>query len=448
VLFIIGIIIRLQGIRRDIFMDEAFTYFFSLKPFTFIIGGNDVHPPLHYLFIKPFAMLFSNNIYMLRLTSLCFWGMFILMAHIYIKERWGKDVAMYSTIFLTLNPTLIYYSTELRMYMLLMFLFIWNLRAYGEWMKDTSNVKNTIYFMIPSVLMAYTHIFSGIVIMIELGYSQFKKVSFQDLLTAFGGILAWSAPSIALIASVYLKHPTFHFIKPNLMSIISAYSFMFTLPTQYFFIYFFLVIALVIYTIKLDIDFKGMGFYGIFLILPFPLFIFAQFTNIYHHRFMIFMIVPIAIFIGYIINKVKEAGKGEEDIFIGLIIIGFFFTFGTTNVHYFGNVTNTNLQFAEQYPNLPIIHQYPTSYLPYLMVHNNSRDYLIGEYDFTFCGSVINPDDKIIEFPSTPYLYVNFTYKYNEFRDETIVLVNQSSFFCPLKEPNIINVAINASNLP
>jgi hypothetical protein len=59
------------------------------------------------------------------------------------------------------------------------------------------------------------------------------------------------------------------------------------------------------------------------------------------------------------------------------------------------------------------------------MQFGEESNYLIGEYDFTLCGSEINPERKIYSFPEPPYYFVEFTMKHGELDKETIKLVEE-----------------------
>jgi uncharacterized membrane protein len=423
-LFIIGAYLRFSGMWRDIGFDESFTYLFSLEPIKFIIGGNDVHPPLHYLYVKPFALLLGNDIFMLRLTTLCIWGVFFLLSYNYIRQKFGNEIAFYSCIFLTLNPMLVYYSTELRMYMLLFTLFVLNLWAFDNWMKEKS-VKNSILYIIPSVLMAYTHIYSGVIIAWQLGYALYKKTSIEDILITFGAVFSLSLPSIYLTFKVYLAHPKFYFLPTDFMSFVSTYYFMLSLPTMTFFFFFIFIGALIYHIIKLDLPMRGAGYYASYLLIPIPLYILGKFTTIYHHRYMSFIVIPLSIVIGIAIVETGKKIKDRNDFLLGLFIVAVFFTFISQTDPYFENTRNQNMLIADEHPTYPIIHTYPMSYLPYTMQFGEESNYLIGEYDFTLCGSEINPERKIYSFPEPPYYFVEFTMKHGELDKETIKLVEE-----------------------
>jgi uncharacterized membrane protein len=122
ILFILltGLVLRLISINQSLWLDEATTALVSRMPvgdiFTRFLPG-DFHPPLYYLILKGWVMLFGSTEIALRIPSVIFG---ILTVYVIYKIA-GKIPA----ILLATSGLHIYYSQEARMYSLATFLVAW-----------------------------------------------------------------------------------------------------------------------------------------------------------------------------------------------------------------------------------------------------------------------------------------------------------------------------------
>jgi uncharacterized membrane protein len=411
-LLLLSIWLRLQFITRDTFIDEAFSYFYSKKDILFIISGNDTHPPLYYLILKPFSHWLGNDIITLRMTSIAIWILFAIAFYYFARQRFSKDVAFYALTFAVLSPTLIYYSTELRMYILLLLFFMLNLIAYFN-LLDKPNAKNTIIYAATCLLMLYTHLFAALPLLIEALWGWRRKSALKWLILAYSLTLSLFMPQIFITLRNYTNNPIFHFQKPDLISLVSTYSYMFT-PPSYAVICFALMLIIGTFLIppyKIKPKIRKYGFFYAFLLMPPPIFILAQVTSIYHHRLFLTMIPPIYLLLALLCAKLKQKSgiNADQTFFIGTFLLA-----TIVNIMYAGHFydydSQRNLQITDN-STLTIVHYYPTSYLPYKMHYENTNhtNLLISEPDFTFGNSIIDRNDLTNQYPANPYILVNYT---------------------------------------
>lgn len=118
ILLLVALAVRLLAINQSFWLDEAITAMVA-KKYTFgqIIGQfspTDFHPPLYYLFIKSWTSIFGYSEIAIRMVSVLF--------------SLGTGYILYimagflpASLFL-LNPLIVYYSIEARMYMMATFL--------------------------------------------------------------------------------------------------------------------------------------------------------------------------------------------------------------------------------------------------------------------------------------------------------------------------------------
>lgn len=131
-IFVIGLAIRIVAIvRQPLWLDEQYSLFFSqsLNPVQFFISTPDIHPGLYYFFVK-LAVHLSSNVYVLRMFTAFLpsvIGTAILLITCRIWQKFTPLMLMLSFVLLWLNPFLINFSWQLRMYgmLLLMISLVW-----------------------------------------------------------------------------------------------------------------------------------------------------------------------------------------------------------------------------------------------------------------------------------------------------------------------------------
>ena len=113
-----GLILRLISLNQSLWLDEATTALvsqMSLTDFFTKFMPNDFHPPLYYLVIHYWSLVFGNSEIALRIPSVMFGVLTICIIYLIAKEvkiKWP----VVSALFLATSGLHIYYSQEARMY--------------------------------------------------------------------------------------------------------------------------------------------------------------------------------------------------------------------------------------------------------------------------------------------------------------------------------------------
>lgn len=122
VILCFGLLLSLQGLKRDAWLDEAYTLqFISAGSFGGMISvlRQDTHPPLYYLLLYPWSKI-SAAPWFLRLLSVV-----ISLATAAVVMLWvrlyNRRAALLAGIWMVTLPVLLRYSLEMRMYGLLLF---------------------------------------------------------------------------------------------------------------------------------------------------------------------------------------------------------------------------------------------------------------------------------------------------------------------------------------
>lgn len=118
----LAFLIRLISLNQSFWLDEAISANI-IKNYSFLgiitqFSPFDFHPPLFYLLLKAWSLVFGTSVVGLRsfsVTTSLLSGFYIYRTG---KLLFNKKIAFYATAFLLFNPLFVYYSQELRMYAL------------------------------------------------------------------------------------------------------------------------------------------------------------------------------------------------------------------------------------------------------------------------------------------------------------------------------------------
>ena len=154
--------------------DEGNSARLSERSLRLIIEGtaSDIHPPLYYLALRGWRELAGDSEFGLRSFS-AFLGVSLTAITIGLGRLWFdaeryRPVPCLAAFLVAINPTLIYYSQETRMYLLLPFLatlqswllWRWFLAGKGEW-------RLPIAYILVAVAGLYTHYFYPIFLVVQ-----------------------------------------------------------------------------------------------------------------------------------------------------------------------------------------------------------------------------------------------------------------------------------------
>jgi uncharacterized membrane protein len=141
IILVVTILLRLIAINQSLWLDEAISANVVKLPINQIVSNfsvSDFHPPLYYWWLDLWVKIFGNTVVIMRLSSVLFsviivWGIYKIG-----KELENKNLGLWAAWFVAINPLLIYYGQELRMYMMST---MWLVGAVYYWIKIIKNNK-------------------------------------------------------------------------------------------------------------------------------------------------------------------------------------------------------------------------------------------------------------------------------------------------------------------
>ena len=190
-------LIRLIGINQSLWLDEAISVNMAKLPINSIVTQfsiRDFHPPVYYWFLNIWIKIFGDQVWVMRLSSILFSLITIWLVYKIGKEIKDKKTGLWAAILVGVNPLLIYFSQELRMYsmvtMWLMGSIYFLTRILNPSTKLRTNWKNILGFNIMTGLSFVTFYGSIFLIGAEILYLLINKKIKLLLMSIWGIILA------------------------------------------------------------------------------------------------------------------------------------------------------------------------------------------------------------------------------------------------------------------
>lgn len=143
---------------QSLWRDEAFSYFMAKPNLARIIinTAHDFNPPLYYILLHFWIYLVGHSDEGLRILSFLFHIGTVYVAYKLAEDTLSKRFAPFVATFTFLNPMLLYYAFEIRMYSLYAFLTIWSFYLFYK--------KNWKWYIIITVFGLYTHSFFPLIV--------------------------------------------------------------------------------------------------------------------------------------------------------------------------------------------------------------------------------------------------------------------------------------------
>lgn len=152
--------------NKNIWTDEAYTmelvrenHFWGIIQNT----ANDVHPPLYYLIVKCFVIIFGDTFVVYKAVSVIPMVLAMLLAFSHIMPWWGERTAVLYLVMLNAIPCVPEYAVQMRMYSWALFFVTWaGLSAYGMCIHEDEGDRKRccIQLTAAGILGCYTHTYA------------------------------------------------------------------------------------------------------------------------------------------------------------------------------------------------------------------------------------------------------------------------------------------------
>lgn len=205
-------------LTQSFWRDEAFSYFMAKKNIIEIIflTAKDFNPPLYYLILHFWMRVFGNSEIALRSLSIVFFWGTIYIAFSFLNDvfKMKQKKAFFYLILFIINPLLVYYAFEARMYSMLAFLASLSYYAFYK--------KNYRLYLLATIGGLFTHYFMIFVVAgqwLFLWTNKKKGFQFKKSLIYLSGLVF----SPWLLFSLWQRNlfSSFWISRPQLKNILS-----------------------------------------------------------------------------------------------------------------------------------------------------------------------------------------------------------------------------------
>ncbi len=164
--------------------------------------SQNVHVPLYHLTVHYWQSLFGNDIIVGRALSLIFLLLTIPVAFVQLRDIYSERTAYTFTLLLTLSPFIHWFTSEIRMYTMLMFLTILSQTTFLKLRQDPNKLRWVLYTVV-AILGVYTHYFFNLVLLSQiLFYLATARIYFQRE-HLYGFMLSGLATAMAFFPWIY-----------------------------------------------------------------------------------------------------------------------------------------------------------------------------------------------------------------------------------------------------
>ena len=203
-------------LTQSFWRDEAFSYFMAKKSVFEIIflTVKDFNPPLYYLILHFWIKIFGGSEIALRSLSIIFFWATIYIAFLFLNDvfKIKQKKAFFYLLFFVINPFLLYYAFEARMYSMLAF---FATLSFYYFLK-----KSYKLYTLVTVLGLFTHYFMIFVVagqwlflwMNKKKGFQFKKSAIYLSGLLFSPWLLFSLLQRNLFSSYWITRPQIKYI--------------------------------------------------------------------------------------------------------------------------------------------------------------------------------------------------------------------------------------------
>ena len=203
-------------LTQSFWRDEAFSYFMAKKNIFEIIflTAKDFNPPLYYLTLHLWIKIFGGSEISLRTVSFIFFWATLYVAFLFLNDIFkikSKRAFLY-LLFFVINPFLLYYAFEVRMYSMLAF---FATLSFYYFLK-----KNYKLYILATILGLFTHYFMIFVVAGQWLFLwinkkkgfQFKKSAIYLSGLIFSPWLIFSLWQRNLLSSYWITRPQLKYI--------------------------------------------------------------------------------------------------------------------------------------------------------------------------------------------------------------------------------------------
>jgi mannosyltransferase len=211
VILLIGVFLRVYDLgTQSLWWDESYSVWISKMGLSQIVAtaaAGDNHPPLYYLLLHYWTMLFGTSEVVVRLPSVLFGVLAIPMTYAVGRRLFKEEVGLFAALILAFSTFNIQYSQEARMYSLMLLLVLLSMYFFIRFLQRNT-VAVSVGYVLCTTLLLYTHVYGAFVVIAQnvclltlLCLSREHAVRLRHWITLQVLLVAFFAPWIRVLTS-------------------------------------------------------------------------------------------------------------------------------------------------------------------------------------------------------------------------------------------------------
>jgi mannosyltransferase len=201
-LLLLGFGIRLYNLTfHSLWLDEAVSVYLASFPLSEVIRQGmtlqEPNPPLYHLSLAVWMRVFGSGEAAIRLFSAFLGTLYLPSIYLLGRRLFSSRLSLVATLLAAVNPFLVWYSQEARMYALVATLSVWSVYCFVRAL-DTPRWSWWLAYVVLTVSSLYTHLYAVFVLPAEfillLLYARRRRAAVKQGMFCWGASLLCFSP--------------------------------------------------------------------------------------------------------------------------------------------------------------------------------------------------------------------------------------------------------------
>jgi mannosyltransferase len=215
VIVLAGAFLRVYHLgTQSLWLDEVVSVGFAKLSVPQMVQATarDVHPPLYYLILHYWIIIFGTSESAVRLLSALFGILAIPMIYVVGRQLFNKQAGLVAALILAISSFNIWYSQETRMYSLMVLLALLSMYFFWRFLQQSSLVSSVGY-VLSTALLVWTHDYGWFVVIAQniyvgtlLAISKHRTYRLRDWAVLQAIVVVLFVPWMAVLIAQILRH--------------------------------------------------------------------------------------------------------------------------------------------------------------------------------------------------------------------------------------------------
>jgi len=167
---LVGLFLRVYNLgANNLWLDEAIAVYIAklgLSQFAQAQPAIELNPPLYFVILHYWAILFGDSEFAVRFLSVVFGVLAIPMIYVVGRQLFDEEAGLVGALILALSSFNVQFSQEARMYSLMLLLTLLSMFFFARFLRK-SNLSISGGYILVTTLLLYTHVFGLFVVVAQ-----------------------------------------------------------------------------------------------------------------------------------------------------------------------------------------------------------------------------------------------------------------------------------------